>query len=601
MHVDPLLLTLAAGFTLAVVLGLLAHRLKLSPILGYLVAGVVVGPHTPGFVADAALASQLAEVGVVLLMFGVGLHFHLDDLLAVRGVAVPGALLQSAAATGLGILLGLASGWRWGDGLVLGLSVSVASTVVLIRVLSAAGTLETPAGHVAVGWLVVEDLLTVLALVLLPAVAPALRGEGADLGGIALALGAALVKLALLVGLVSFAGTRLIPPMLARVARTRSRELFTLSVLAVALAVAALAAVAFGASPALGAFLAGMVVAGSAVRHQAAADALPLRDAFAVLFFVSAGMQFDPGLLLREPGLVAAVLGIVLVGKPVAALAVVLGLGWSVRTALTVAFALAQVGEFSFILAALGLALGVLPAPAAAAIVTAALLSIALNPWLMGRVDPVERWLRARPRLWRALSRRTEVVAASLTPAAHPPAPAGERRALVVGHGPAGRAARDALALRGITPVIVESNVDTVRELNAEGRRAVYGDAGRVSVLEDAGLIGAELFVVSVVAPDLAAQAIVAARSLDADVPIIVRARFLSEREALLGLGATAVTVDEEAVAGGLSSFILRAEVGRTPASALEAPAAPPRPPSLAPEGPSVGEPEAGSRPRPPR
>ncbi|MBL9089167.1 MAG: cation:proton antiporter [Planctomycetia bacterium] len=559
MHVDPLLMTLAAGFTLAVVLGMVAHRLRLSPILGYLLAGVVVGPHTPGFVADARLAAQLAEIGVVLLMFGVGLHFHLKDLLAVRGVAVPGALIQSAAATGLGIALGLALGWRFGDGLVLGLSVSVASTVVLIRVLTAAGTLETPAGHVAVGWLVVEDLLTVVALVLLPAVAPALRGEGGDVGKIAWALGGALVKLTLLVAVVAFAGARLIPPLLARVARTRSRELFTLSVLAVALAVAALAAVVFDASPALGAFLAGMVVAGSAVRHQAAADALPLRDAFAVLFFVSAGMQFDPGLLVSQPLLVGAVLAIVLVGKPIAALLVVLGLGWSVRTALTVAFALAQVGEFSFILATLGLGLGVLPAPAAGAIVTAALLSIAVNPWMMGRVEPVERWLRARPRLWRALSRRNAEVADALAPA-HAAPVEGEQRALVVGFGPAGRAAADALSLRGLTPVIVEANVDTVRQLTLEGRRAVFGDATRATVLEDAGLVGAKVFVVSVAAPDLAAQAVVAARGLDARIPIIVRARYLAEREALLGLGATAVTVDEEAVAGGLSSYLLRLE-----------------------------------------
>ena len=574
MHVDPLLLTLAAGFTLAVVLGMVAHRFKLSPILGYLLAGVVVGPHTPGFVADAALAAQLAEIGVVLLMFGVGLHFHLADLLAVRGVAVPGALIQSAAATGLGVALGLALGWRVGDGLVLGLSVSVASTVVLIRVLTAAGTLETPAGHVAVGWLVVEDLLTVVALVLLPAVAPALRGEGGDLGKIGLALGGALIKLGLLIAVVAFAGARLIPPLLARVARTRSRELFTLSVLAVALAVAALAAVVFDASPALGAFLAGMVVAGSAVRHQAAADALPLRDAFAVLFFVSAGMQFDPALLVTQPLLVSAVLAIVLVGKPVAALLVVLGLGWSVRTALTVAFALAQVGEFSFILATLGLGLGVLPAPAAGAIVTAALLSIAVNPWMMGCVEPVERWLRARPRLWALLSRRTAKVADALAPG-HAAPLEGEKRALVVGFGPAGRAAADALSLRGLTPVIVEANVDTVRELTLEGRRAVFGDATRATVLEDAGLVGAEVFVVSVAAPDLAAQAVVAARGLDARIPIVVRARYLAEREALLGLGATAVTVDEEAVAGGLSSYLLRlewrAEAG-TPADADVAP-----------------------------
>lgn len=555
--IDPMLSTLAAGFTLAVLLGLAAHRLRLSPILGYLVAGIVVGPHTPGFVADPHLATQLAEVGVVLLMFGVGLHFHLADLLAVRSVAVPGALIQSAVATGLGVLVGSAFGWTWGEGLVLGMAVSVASTVVLLRVLLSRDLVETAPGHVAVGWLVVEDLMTVLALVLLPAAAPALRGQGADVGALAAALGVAVLKLGALVALVAFAGGRWIPPLLARVARTRSRELFTLAVLAIALAVAALATWAFDASPALGAFLAGMVVAGSATRHQAAADVLPLRDAFAVLFFVSAGMQFDPALLLSHPALVLAVLGIVVVAKPLVALLVVLLLGWSVRTALTAAIGLAQIGEFSFILGTLGVSLGLLSTAGASAIVTVALISIALNPWLMGMVEPVERWLRARPRLWDLLSRRAERRARALAPHAAPPA-AGVRRALIVGFGPAGTAAAAALELRGIDPVIVDSNVDTVQRLVGEGRRAFYGDARRAEVLAGAGLVGAELFLVTSAAPDLAAQAVVTARALDANVRIIVRTRYLSERDALLALGATAVTVDEEAVAGGLATLLLR-------------------------------------------
>jgi len=573
--IDPMLSTLAAGFTLAVLLGLLAHRLRLSPILGYLVAGIVVGPHTPGFVADPHLAAQLAEVGVVLLMFGVGLHFHWEDLLAVRSVAVPGALIQTTVATALGVVVGLAFGWTWGEGLVLGMAVSVASTVVLLRVLMSRDLVDTPPGHVAVGWLVVEDLLTVLALVLLPAAAPALLGEAANVGALAAALGLAVLKLAALVALVAFAGGRLIPPLLARVARTRSRELFTLAVLAIALAVAALATWAFDASPALGAFLAGMVVAGSAMRHQAAADVLPLRDAFAVLFFVSAGMQFNPALLLSHPSLTFAVLAIVLIAKPAVAFGVVLLFGWSVRTALTAAIGLAQIGEFSFILATLGGSLGLLPTEGGSAIVTAALVSIALNPWLMGLVEPCERWLRARPRLWDLLSRRAERRA--LTLASHP-VTSGEagRRALIVGFGPAGQAAAAALELRGIVPVIVDSNVDTVQRLVAEGRRAFYGDARRAEVLAGAGLVGAELLLVTAATPDLATQTMVAARALDARVRIIVRTRYVRERAALLALGATAVTVDEEAVAGGLASLVLHepdaSSVGASSSENFEAP-----------------------------
>jgi CPA2 family monovalent cation:H+ antiporter-2 len=565
---DPMLSTLAIGFTLAVVLGVVAHRLRLSPILGYLVAGVIISPNTPGIVADPHLAKQLAEIGVVLLMFGVGLHFHMDDLLAVRSIAIPGAILQSTAATGLGVLVGMAFGWTLGEGLVLGMAVSVASTVVLIRVLMARDMLETLPGHVAVGWLVVEDLMTVLALVLLPALAPSLKGEAADIGALAMSLGLAVLKLAILGVLVAYAGRRVIPWLLARVARTRSRELFTLAVLSIALAVAALAAWAFDASPALGAFMAGMVVASSAVRHQAAADALPLRDAFAVLFFVSAGMQFDPSLLVTHTGLVLAVLGIVLVAKPVLAFVIVILLGWSVRTALVAALSLAQIGEFSFILGALGMSLGLMPATAASAIVVAALITIALSSWLMGYVDPWERWLRSRCRLWDLLSHRSERRARALAP---PPAvvPTEGRRAVIVGYGPAGQSAAAALEIRGVQTVILESNVDTVHRLSLEGRQAIYGDATRADVLTSAGLVGAEFFIVTSSVSDLAAPAIVCARSLDPKVKIVVRTRYLRERDALLALGAHAVTVDEEAVVGGMSMLLMR-EADASPAPEAE-------------------------------
>jgi CPA2 family monovalent cation:H+ antiporter-2 len=345
-HDTSLLATMAAAFSAAWVLGVLAQKLRMSPIVGYLLAGVVIGPYTPGFVGDIPLATQLAEIGVVLLMFGVGLHFHLQDLMEVKGIAIPGALIQSIVATVLGLCTGLAFGWTWSDGLVLGMALAVASTVVLLRGLEAQNLVSTPAGHVAIGWLIVEDILTVMVLVVIPAMGSKASAAGGLLAALAMALG----KLVVLVVLVYLAGLRLVPWVLQQVTRLRSRELFTLTILALAIAVASAAAVVFGASMALGAFLAGMVVGQSAVSEQAGADALPLRDAFAVLFFVSVGMLFEPAFVLREPLLLLAALGVVLVGKPLAALAVVAILGHSTRTGLVVALGLAQVGEFSFIL-----------------------------------------------------------------------------------------------------------------------------------------------------------------------------------------------------------------------------------------------------------
>jgi CPA2 family monovalent cation:H+ antiporter-2 len=346
MHEIGLILTLSAGLVAALFFGFLTERLRLSPILGYLLAGIAVGPHTPGFTADAAITAQLAEVGVILLMFGVGLHFRLKDLVAVRRVAVPGAVGQSLVATLLAAGVAHWFGWGLGAGLALGIGLSVASTVVLMRVLADGGLLDSVHGHVAVGWLVVEDIFTVVILVLLPASAAVFGGGGGGLGDLAAALGLALLKVSLLSVVMLLAGARAIPWMLVAVARTRSRELFTLAILAVALAIATVASRVFGVSMALGAFLAGMVVGQSKVSHQAAADALPMRDAFAVLFFVSVGMLFDPGFLLEEPGLVAATLVIVLVAKPLVALLLVELMGYSVRTGLVVAVGLAQIGEF---------------------------------------------------------------------------------------------------------------------------------------------------------------------------------------------------------------------------------------------------------------
>jgi CPA2 family monovalent cation:H+ antiporter-2 len=395
-HETALITTVAAGFGMALLFGLAAARLRLPALVGYLLAGVALGPFTPGFVADAELAPQLAEIGVILLMFGVGIHFSVRDLLAVRRIAVPGAVAQIAAATLLGAGVGRIWGWSWSAGLVFGLSLSVASTVVLLRALEERHASGSPEGRIAIGWLIVEDLAMVLALVLLPVVAPSAHGSSATPVGIASLLALTLAKVGAFVALMAFVGRRAVPWMLERVAATGSRELFTLAVLSVALGIAVGAAFLFGVSFALGAFLAGVVINESELSHEAATNALPLRDAFAVLFFVSVGMLFDPRILLSAPLQVLAVVGIVVLGKSLAALAIVLAFGHPPRTALTIAASLGQIGEFSFILAALGVSLGLLPPEARSLVLAGALLSITLNPLLFGAIDSVDRWLLRR-------------------------------------------------------------------------------------------------------------------------------------------------------------------------------------------------------------
>ncbi|MBY0233208.1 MAG: cation:proton antiporter, partial [Gemmataceae bacterium] len=494
-----LILTLTGGLAAALVLGYATHRLGLSPLVGYLLAGLAVGPNTPGFVADLHLAEQLAEVGVILLLFGVGLHFRPEELLAVRRVALPGAIVQSAAATALGALAAHALGWTWSAGIVYGLALSVASTVVLTRVLADNNDLHTPAGHIAVGWLVVEDLFTVVVLVVLPA----LFAKEAGAGGLPLALGMAALKIGSLVALVFTVGPFLLPWLLGLVARTRSRELFTLTVLVVALGIAVGSAKVFGVSMALGAFLAGMVVGRSEFGLRAATEALPMRDAFAVLFFVSVGMLLDPAALLAAPWLAAATLAIVVVGKPLAALLFVLLLGYPLRTALAVSVALGQIGEFSFILAALGRSLGVLPEEASHSLVGAAIASIALNPLLYRLIGPAEAWLARR------FPRRT---------AQDPPAPAptdSRHRAVVVGYGPVGRTLSRLLSDNGIVPTVVEMNLETVRRLREEGLRAVYGDASHQETLKEAGMGNASALFLSASGSSHAVEVIRQARELN--------------------------------------------------------------------------------------
>ena len=557
MHDYALIVTLAFGLSTALVLGYITQRLGLSPILGYLLAGIVVGPFTPGPVADTHLAAQLAEVGVILLMFGVGLHFRLKDLLAVKAIAVPGAVVQSLVATALGTLVAGVAGWGLGPGIVLGIAVSVASTVVLIRGLVDHRALDTPSGHVAVGWLIVEDLFTVLVLVLLPTTVDSLRGAGS---GVAASFGVALLKLGAMAFVVLVVGGRVVPWLLTLVAKTRSRELFTLAVLAVALAIASGSAYLFGASMALGAFLAGMVVGQSKLRHLAAADALPMRDAFAVLFFVSVGMLFDPRFVVARPGLVLAVLGIILVAKPLAALGIVLVLGYTPRTALTVAVGLAQIGEFSFILGALGRKLGVFPAEGESVLIATAIASISVNPLLFRALTPIEDWLRSRRGLWKILNYRAEARGRAANAELTERREAEPTRAVVVGYGPVGQTLTRILESFGIRPVIVESNVDTTARLTAEGKRAIYGDASQTEILQAAGVDRAKYLLVTL--PDLAGRLpiIIAARQLNEEIRIFSRARYLAERPLLEEFGVAGACYEEAEAAVGLSELLLRAE-----------------------------------------
>ncbi len=568
MHDLPLITTIAAGLTGAWLLGLLTQRLGLSPIVGYLLAGVLIGPHTPGFVGDVPLAHQLAEIGVILLMFGVGLHFQFKDLLAVKGVAVPGAVVQSAAATALALLLFTALGLPAKTSAVIGMAMAVASTVVLMRVLMDADALQSPQGHVAVGWLIVEDVFTVVLLVLLPVLgSPAGSGGAVDGGApaaggatVAAAIAVALLKLVVLAGVVLVGGARVIPWILVQVARLRSRELFTLTVLVFSIAIATGAYYVFGASMALGAFLAGMVVAQSPLSHQAAADALPLRDAFAVLFFVSVGMLFDPAFVVHEPLMLLAALGIILVGKPLAALAIVALLGHGVRTGLTVALGLAQIGEFSFILSQLAGQHGLMPPIGHNLLVAAAIISITLNPLLFRLLPRLEAWLRGHPYLWHLLNGRAERQALAVNAATaeslrrRDPAP---RLAVVIGYGPVGRSVHNALREARLTTAVIDLNISSIAALRTAGVAAVFGNAAHESILEQAGVRQASHVVLTLPQSSDRAAIVAAVRHLNPAARVLVRARYLRERADLEQAGATAAVFEEAEAAVGLARLVL--------------------------------------------
>lgn len=554
MHELGLLMTITGAFTAALIFGYLTHRMGMSSIVGYLLAGIAVGTHTPGFVADQVSAEQFAEIGIILLMFGVGLQFHVKELLEVRRVAIPGAVCQSVVATLLSCLVARWLGWSWSAGIVFGFAVSVASTVVLLRVLVDNNELHTPTGHIAVGWLVVEDIFTVFLLVILPVL---FGTNTVGSGSLFIAIGLATVKIAILVVLTFYVGGRLIPWLLEHVAATRSRELFTLTVLVLALGIAVGSAKVFGVSMALGAFLAGMVVKQSDFSFRAASEALPMRDAFAVLFFVSVGMLFNPAYLLEAPGLVLITLVIILLGKPLAALAIVLVLGYAPRVALSVAVALAQIGEFSFILATVGRELGVLGESETNMLVAASIISISLNPLLYRLIEPLEK-LAKHTRLWKMLEARSKRQTHMGADSIFNDMPVSRDRAIVVGYGPTGRTLARLLSENEIDPVIVEMNLQTIRHLQTEGIAAIYGDATLQETLKTAGVESAVALILTSAGMQGSEEVIRVSRGLNSKLSIIARAAYLRDIPALRRAGADAVFSGEGEVALNMTEHMLR-------------------------------------------
>jgi len=566
MHEYQLLEILAIGFTLALVFGFVTHKLGLSSMVGYLLAGFLVGPFSPGFVADSNIAFQLAEAGVILLMFGVGLHFRLDDLFAVKGIAVPGAIAQSTVATICGIFAGTALGLDFKSALILGIGLSVAGTAVLLKVLNDNNATNTVHGHAAVGWLVVEDIITVLVLVILPLLPALLDMHGSISNNFKLieTIAMALARLVILWILIMWVGGKLVPWVLAKIAKTRSQELFILSVLVIAFSIAVVSALVFQASYALGAFLAGMVVGKTKVSHEAGAELLPLRDAFAVLFFLSVGMLFNPNFLLHHPMLTAACLIIVLFIKPLTAISVVAVLGYSPRTALTVAVGLSQVGEFSFILAQEAKRLNLVGDAVYNVIVACAIISITLNPFLFQRIPKFESFLKTKKKIWKAMNfvaerrgrkiNKNRDIVNNLLPAEKH---LKEKTAIVVGYGPTGKSVVRALEEHKIIPIIVEMNIDTVNSLSGQGYFTIYGDSTKRSILEVAGIGTADYLIITVPSSTVASSTAALAASLNPKTRILTRARFLHSKAHLKQIGVTGIACEEEEIAKALTSLLL--------------------------------------------
>lgn len=558
---STLVATLAGALSLAFVFGFIAVRLRLPALVGYLVAGVLAGPFTPGYVADTGLAAQLAEVGVILLMLGVGMHFSVRDLLAVRRIAVPGALMRILIVTSIGAGIARAWSWPWGGALVFGLALSIASTVVVLRALDEQGAATSLDGRIAVGWLVVEDLATVFLLVLLPALAGPLGGVTAGAGASAtlVALGTTLLKVAAFVAIMLFAGTRLVPHLLVMVARTGSRELFTLSVLALALGIAFGAATLFGVSFALGAFFAGVIIAESDVSHQAAADALPLQDAFAVLFFVAVGMLFDPSIIVHRPLAVAATVVIVTIGKAVVSLGILATLRVPIHHALPVAVGLSQIGEFSFILAALGVSLGLLPREGENLILAGSIVSIIVNPLGFRVVAPVERWIARRKRLIALLERPDHNAPPIAIPAEAENGTTLRDHVVIIGFGRVGGLIGRALETQRIPFVIVEKDRELVEQLRARGLRVLFGDASRRAVLEHASLERARLLVVAAPGMYQTRAILDIAKQVNPGLDTVIRTHSAAEQVYLEQRGAGEVVVGEWELALGMARYALRA------------------------------------------
>ena len=543
-HHTPLIATIVVGLSLAFILGALAQRLRVSPIAGYLLAGILVGPYTPGFVADEALALELAEIGVILLMFGVGLHFSFADLMSVRAIAIPGAVAQIGVATVLGLGLAVLLGWSVGSGIVFGLALSVASTVVLLRALQERRLLKTESGRIAVGWLIVEDIVMVLTLVLLPALAPLLNGTGQSPGGLWDILGQAAFtvgKVAAFVAVMLVIGRRLIPMVLHYIAHTGSRELFRLGVLAIALGVAYGAAKLFGVSFALGAFFAGMILAESELSQRAAEESLPLRDAFAVLFFISVGMLFNPAILVTDTWPVVATVAIIVLGKSIAALAIVLAFRHTMATALLISASLAQIGEFSFILAGLGITLGLLKESGRDLILAGAMLSILVNPLMFLAID------RLRPRLEKAAAKETvppvvEAAPADKTELTRPPG-----HVVIVGHGRVGNLIAKEIQRTGTDLFVIDERDEVVEALRAKGVSAEMGAAP--AMLTAANLIEAKALVVAIPEVFEAGQIVEQARAANPKLVIIARGHSDAEAKHLMECGASAVIQGAEEIA----------------------------------------------------
>jgi CPA2 family monovalent cation:H+ antiporter-2 len=553
MHQTQLIAIISAGLGLAFIFGLIANRLRLPLLVGYLAAGLVVGPFTPGFVADQGLATQLSEIGVSLLMFGVGLHFSIRDLLSVKNIAIPGALAQIGMATLLGLLVTRLWGWSLAAGIVFGLCLSVASTVVLLRALADRGEIDTINGRIAVGWLIVEDLITVIALVAMPVVAQAMQAGPDSNGQIVATLAMTFLKVACFVGLMLIVGKRLIPRVLGRVARSGSKELFTVGVLAIALGVAFGSAALFGVSPALGAFFAGVILSESDLAYQAGAETRPVQDAFTVLFFVAIGMLFDPSVLLSHPWHLVAALSIVMVGKSLAALVIVMLFKFPVATALLISASLAQIGEFSFVLVAMGIQLKLMPPEALSIVVATAVLSIGLNPAVFQSLEPIKQFAQKNPRFAKMMRTRNRRAARliDIDPDEL------QDHVVLVGFGGVGQTIAKALVAEHITFSVVEQDPDSFEIASKRGCQSVFGDASREEILKAAGVKNAKMLVLALPANSATREIIRAARVLNPRILVSVRTHDTDEAIDVKRIGVDRVVSAELELALELAHHVI--------------------------------------------